>query len=167
VRWRIQASSGKAMSLMVSESAATKFLLAISESIGTLCADESTRQLWKHCHWWFMSRQLLSFRWWFPINMDSVRGRISLMVSESAATQFLLGILQSTRYLCADESRRQLWRQTRWLFLSRQLHSIRWQLPSQQGVYAHTNPSINWGRIFSEDFRHVSNSVFDVDFWVN
>jgi hypothetical protein len=35
--------------MMVSESAATRFLLAISESTGTLCADESTRQPWKHC----------------------------------------------------------------------------------------------------------------------
>jgi hypothetical protein len=171
VRWRIEASSGKAMSLMVS----TKFLLAISESIGTLCADESTRQLWKHCRWWFLSRQLLSFRWWFLINRDYVRRRIpaspveavSLIVFESAATQFSLGILQSTGYLCADESRRQLWRQTRWLFLSRQLLSIRWQVTSQQGVYVQTNPSISCETSFGEDFKCMSDSVFDVDFRVN
>jgi hypothetical protein len=34
---------------MVSELAATQFLLAISKSTGTLCDDESTRQTWKHC----------------------------------------------------------------------------------------------------------------------
>jgi hypothetical protein len=46
-RERIQSSAGEAVSLMVSESAATLFLLAISKSTGTLCDDESTRQLWK------------------------------------------------------------------------------------------------------------------------
>jgi len=89
------------------------------------------------------------------------------MVSELVATQFLQAISQSTGYLCADESRRQLWRQTRWLFLSRQLLSIWWWLLSQQGVYAHTNPSISWGSIFGEDFKRVSNSVLDVDFLVS
>jgi hypothetical protein len=35
---------------MVSASAGTQFLLAISESTGSLCDDESTRQLWKQYH---------------------------------------------------------------------------------------------------------------------
>jgi len=43
VRERIKASAGEAVSLMVSESAATLFLLAILESTWTLCDDESTR----------------------------------------------------------------------------------------------------------------------------
>ena len=49
MRGRIQASIGEAVSLMVSESAATQFSLTILESTGTLCADESMRQLWKQC----------------------------------------------------------------------------------------------------------------------
>jgi len=49
VRTRIQASAGEAISLMVSESAATQFSLAISESTRTLCPDESMHQLWKQC----------------------------------------------------------------------------------------------------------------------
>jgi len=50
VRGRIQAIAKEAVWLMVFESAATRFSLAISESTGTLCADESTQQLWKQCH---------------------------------------------------------------------------------------------------------------------
>jgi len=30
-----------------------------------LCHDEFTRQTWKHCRWWFLSRHLLSFWWCF------------------------------------------------------------------------------------------------------
>ena len=40
---RIKASAWEAISFMVSELAATQFLLAISKSTGTLCDDESTR----------------------------------------------------------------------------------------------------------------------------
>jgi hypothetical protein len=40
MRRQIQASALKAVSLMLSESA------AISESIGNMCADESRHQLW-------------------------------------------------------------------------------------------------------------------------
>jgi hypothetical protein len=43
VRERIQDSAGEAVSLMLSKSPATHFLLTILESTGTLCADESTR----------------------------------------------------------------------------------------------------------------------------
>ena len=49
MRGRIKASAGEEVSLMVSESAATPFSLAISESTWTLCDDESTRQLSKQC----------------------------------------------------------------------------------------------------------------------
>jgi hypothetical protein len=65
VRGRIQPSAGEAVSLTVYESAATQFSLAISDSTGTLCADESLHQLWKKSRWWCLSRQLLSFRLWF------------------------------------------------------------------------------------------------------
>ena len=43
MRERIQDSAGEAVSLMLSKSPATHFLLTILESTGTLCADESTR----------------------------------------------------------------------------------------------------------------------------
>jgi hypothetical protein len=72
--------------MMISKSAATRFLLAISESIGTLYADESTRRPWK---------------------------ALSLMVSESAATQLSVKFFKSTGTLCADESKLQLERQSR------------------------------------------------------
>jgi hypothetical protein len=37
------------VSLMVTESVASKFSLVMFVSIGTLCVDESTPQLGKHC----------------------------------------------------------------------------------------------------------------------
>jgi hypothetical protein len=38
------------------------FIITISTTNKSLCPDESTRQTWKHCRWWFLSLQLLSFR---------------------------------------------------------------------------------------------------------
>jgi hypothetical protein len=49
VRGRIKALAGEAVSLMVFKTATTQFSLAISESIGNFCDDESTRLQWKHC----------------------------------------------------------------------------------------------------------------------
>jgi hypothetical protein len=49
VSGRIKDSAGEAVSLMLFESATTWFLVTISESSGTLCADESRRQLRKQC----------------------------------------------------------------------------------------------------------------------
>ena len=115
VRWRIQASSREALSLMVSESAATKFSLAISESIGTLCNDESTRQLWKH------------YRWWFWV------GRYSVFDDD----------FRSTGTMCAEESRLHLWRQSHWWFLSRQRLPFHLRFRSLQGIFAPTNVGIS------------------------
>jgi len=39
--------------------------LMIFESTEVVYATESTRHLWKQFHWWFLSRQRLSFRWLF------------------------------------------------------------------------------------------------------
>jgi hypothetical protein len=47
---QIHALSVKAVSLTISESAATTVSVTISKSTGTVCIDESTRQLWKQCH---------------------------------------------------------------------------------------------------------------------
>ena len=44
---RIQASPMEGVSLMISESAPTPFLLTISKSKGAASASESTRDLWK------------------------------------------------------------------------------------------------------------------------
>jgi hypothetical protein len=65
VRSWIQASAGDVVSVMLYESTATQFSLAILGSTGTLCANVSTRQPWKHCRLLFLSRQLHSFWWWF------------------------------------------------------------------------------------------------------
>jgi len=66
--------------LIVSESVAIQFSLAISKSTRTLCTDEST------CHC----------------------GSSSLMVSESTATQLSMMISESTKTMCTDQSRLQV-----------------------------------------------------------
>ena len=185
-RWN-QALGGEAVSVAISEPRVTQFSELISESSGTVCTDESKSDLGTQCHWLFLSQQRLSFRFrfqsqhglcaltnprvslgstvfdgfWvgsytafgddFRVNRDCVRGRIqalagdavSFMLSESAATQFSLAISESTGTLWDDKSMRQLWKQCRWLFLSLQLLSIRWRLPSQQGLCARTNPGFS------------------------
>jgi hypothetical protein len=103
---------------------ATKFSLAIFESLGTLCAEESTRQLWTQCCWWCLTRQLLSFWWWFLINQDCMRGQIqsspvvavSLIISQSAESQFSVTITEWTGTVGTDETKRQLGKQFRWRF---------------------------------------------------
>jgi hypothetical protein len=47
VRGRIHASVVEVVSLLLSESAATHFSLVISKSTGTMCANETKRQLGK------------------------------------------------------------------------------------------------------------------------
>jgi len=49
VRGQIQASTVEAVSLMLPESTTTQFSLVISESTGTVCADESKHLLGKQC----------------------------------------------------------------------------------------------------------------------
>jgi hypothetical protein len=160
------------MSLMLSVLAGTHFSLAISEATATLCPNESTRQTWKHCLWWFLSRQLLSFRWCFPSQQGCVRERIkasdseavSLMVYESAGTLFSLAILESTWTLWDDESTRQLSKQCRWWFLSPSLLSFHWRFSSQQGLCARTNLGFSSGGSLVDAFRVGSDLFFACDF---
>jgi len=65
VRCRIHVSPSEAVSLMISESAATEFSVTISNSTRVVCAVKSTRYLWKLLHWWFLSLKRLSFHWLF------------------------------------------------------------------------------------------------------
>jgi hypothetical protein len=48
VRRRIHMLYVETVSLMISESAATKFSVMISKLTATMCPDKSTRQLWKY-----------------------------------------------------------------------------------------------------------------------
>ena len=136
--WRIHASTMKAISLMISESAATQFLLTIYETIGAVSADESMRQPWKQFCSQFLSQQRFSFRWWFlsqqglcaPMNPLSAMEVVSLMIFELVATQFSLTISESIGDVCANESKRQPWKQFHWWFLSRQQLSFRWRFLS-------------------------------------
>jgi hypothetical protein len=124
---------------MVSESAATQFSLEISESTRTLC-------VWRIHPLVVETLSLI-------VNWDFVRWRIhpstveavSLMVSESAATQLSVMISESTGTVCANESRIQLVRQSRWCFLSHQQLIFCLQFWSQQGLCALMNPRVSCG----------------------
>jgi hypothetical protein len=68
---------------------------------------------------------------------------VSLMIFESATTQFLLSILDSTGYLWVNESRRQLLRQSCSLFLSHLLVCFSCRFLSQHGLFAGMNPGFS------------------------
>jgi hypothetical protein len=80
--------------------------------------------LWKQFPWWFLSRQWFTFPWlflsreglWALRNHASALELVSVMISESAATQFSLTICDSTGANCADESMCHLWKQFWWWF---------------------------------------------------
>jgi len=61
VRWWINVSPVEAISVTISESAATFFSLTICESTWAVCDDESMRQLWNQFRYRFLSRQWRSF----------------------------------------------------------------------------------------------------------
>jgi len=170
--WWIHASTMKAISLIIFESAATQFSLTIYETTGAVSADESMRQPWKPFCWQFLSRQRLSFRWWFlsqqglcaPMNPSVSHGSSFIDIFELVATQFSLTISESIRVVCADESMRQPWKQFRWWFLSWQRLSFYWRFMRQQGLCPLTNPCTSHGSSFVDNFWVDNDSVFVDDF---
>jgi len=73
-------------------------------------------------YFWVVSYTVLSddYRdnrdWACRENQASAGEAVLVMIFESAMTQFSMSISESTRTVCADHSRRQLWRQSRSLF---------------------------------------------------
>ena len=61
--WRIHASPLEVVSLTISHSAPTPFLLTFFKLTGAASISEFTRHLWKFFRWWFLSQQRTSFRW--------------------------------------------------------------------------------------------------------
>jgi hypothetical protein len=61
VRWRIHASTVKAVLLSIFYSATTQFSSSISASTGDVCAYKFMCHLWKLFNWRFLSRQRHSF----------------------------------------------------------------------------------------------------------
>jgi hypothetical protein len=112
----------------------------ISKSTGTVCADESSLQLWRQSGWWFVSRQLLDFQWWFqsqvgmcaPMN-PHVRCRRS----------FIDDFWFSNDSVFGDD------------------------FASQHGMWALTNPGVSYAGSLVDYFWVVSYSVFDDNFRVN
>jgi len=65
VHWWVYVSALELVSVMNSESAATRFSLTISNSTRAMCADESMCHLWKQFRWQFLSWQRLTLPWLF------------------------------------------------------------------------------------------------------
>jgi len=115
--WRIHASALEIVSVMNTKSAATRFSLTISDSIGAKCANESMSHMWKQFRWlfWVGSDSVFLDNFW--ANKGCVRWRIhvsaleaiSVMIFKSATTQFFSTISDSTGAVCADKSMHHLW----------------------------------------------------------
>jgi hypothetical protein len=150
VRWPIQASAIKEVSLIMSESSATQFSVMITETTGTVCADETKCQLGKQFQWQFSSRQRISFRCRFPSQLGQwaltnpgVSYKSSLVDYVWVVSYIVFGDDYRVNRDCVHgRIRLQLCRRSRWLFLSRQLLCFRWPLPSQEGLCAKTKTSV-------------------------
>jgi len=147
---RIQASLMEGVSLLISESAPTPFLLLFSKSKGAASASESTCHLWKLFRWWFLSLQRLSFRWLFV----SHRGFERWWIHASPLEVVSLTFSESTGAVGAKESTRHFWNRFRWWFRSQHGLSFHWLFVSNQGLGALTNPRVTF------------ESCFLVIFWV-
>jgi len=92
---------------------------------------------------------------------------VSLMISQSAPTQFSLTFSESTGAASTSESTPYLSKVFRWWFLSRQRLNFRWLFVSQQGLWALTNPQVIFRISFVDDFRDCNGLVFINFFYVN
>jgi hypothetical protein len=92
---------------------------------------------------------------------------VSVMIFESAATQFFMNISYSIGIVCAKESMCQLWKQFRWWFISRQWLRFPWLYLNQPGLCAFTNLCVSSGSCFGDDLWVHSDSVFLDYLWVN
>jgi len=177
---------------MISELAANKFSLTISSSTGVVSGDKSTcwpflsqqglrafpspRLTFQRClgdDFWVGSDSIFVDYLW--VNKGCACWRIhasalevvSLMISQSAPTQFSLTFSESTGAASTSESTRLLWKVFRWWFLSWQRTSFHWLFLSQEGLLVVTNPRVTFGIGFVDDFRDGSGSVFFNSFYVN
>jgi len=124
-------------------------------------------------HFWVSSDSLFVNYFW--VNRGCERWRIhasalepvSVMISESAVSQFSLIISKSTGSMCAGESIRHLWKQFRWLFLRRRQLSLHWLFLSQQGQCALMNKYVTYGSNFINHFLVGNDSAFLDCFWGN
>jgi len=172
---RIQVSSQEIILVMISESASTKFSLTIYERTG-LCAlmnpSVNSASSFGDDFWVGGDSVFLEYFW---VNRGSVPCRIQasalqavlVMISESAVTQFSLNIFEWTGVVCTVESKHQLCKQFRWLFLRQQRRSFTWLFLSQQLLCALTNPFVSFGSCFFDDFWIGIDWDFLDYFWVN
>ena len=114
----------------------------ITESIGTVRADECKSELGKQFQWWFQKPERPIFRLWFPSQVRlCVLTNPGVIWGSIVSDGFWVGSysafgddFQSIGTVCADESRLHLWRQCRWWFLSRQRLSFRWWISESSGT---------------------------------
>jgi hypothetical protein len=132
----------------------------ISESIGGVCAVESMCHPWKQFHWGFLRAHGIfalsnpcvtcesSFVDDFWVHKGCLRCRIHMSPVEAVSLMIYVAI----GVVCSVESMRHSWKHFRWWFLSRQWLSIRWWFLSPQELYALSNPQVNRGSSFVDDF---------------
>jgi hypothetical protein len=132
----------------------------ISESIGGVCAVESMCHPWKQFRWGFLRAHGIfalsnpcvtcesSFVDDFWVHKGCLRCRIHMSPVEAVSLMISVAI----GVVCSVESMRHPWKHFRWWFLSRQWLSIRWWFLSPQELYALSNPQVNRGSSFVDDF---------------
>jgi hypothetical protein len=160
---------------MISNSATTHFLLTIYEPTRAASTNKSTRHLWKVFQRWFLSRQWLSFCWLFLsphrlcalMNTPVTCWSGFVMIYESAATQLLLSISESTWAVGVEEATRHLWKRFRLWFLGQQRLIFGWLFLSPQGLWALTKQCVTYGRCFGDDFWVDNDLIFVYYFCVN
>jgi len=175
MRWRIHASALEALSLMVSESAATQLSVMIFDQQG-LCAQTNPGFTCGgslvDC-FWVGSDSVFARD--FAVYRVSLRWRIqtsaleadSLIISKSSATQYSVTSNESARSVCADESKHQLRNQFRWRFQMHERLSFRCWFPSQLGLCALTNPGVSCEKSLGDGLWVFNYSVFGDDYWLN
>jgi hypothetical protein len=167
-RWWIHASPVEAVWLTISESTVDQFSLTISEStgVGVLTNTRVTYGSGFADDFWVCSGSIFVDYLWIKrgcvlsqIQASPVEG-VSLMISESAPTLFLLNFSKSTGATSASEYTHHLCKVFRWWFLSRQRLSFHWLFLTQKGLWALTNPRVTFGICFGDDYGVGRGLVF-------
>ena len=152
MRCLFHVSAVEAVSLMVSDSTETHFVLMIRRPLGLIALSNPrvSRGSSFSDDFWVVSDS--DFHVYFWVNKGFALMNSSLTswsgfvdIFDSVATQFSLTTSESTVALCADESTRYLWKRFRWRFVSRKQLSFPWLFLSQMRLCVVSNPNITFG----------------------
>jgi len=171
----IHVSPLKAVSEAISEWEATQISLTVYELTGAVWADESMGLLLKQFQWRFLSGQRLSFPWLFMsqqglcglTNPWVSSGKVLVMISGWATTQFSLTLSVSTGAVWADESIRHLWKKFPRLIFEWTVKKFSLTVFESIRVWALRNQCVTFESRFGGYFWVGSDLVFLDCLWVN